>query len=150
MNYISFSHCFVSRGVVTMSSFGKQTNPWAIKVNQSESKEKSKISKFNVFEYNQKFMAWLGIHSYRLEEPTNEFFSSLGAYYIALTIGFVSIVCACTTLFASDFKMVIQAAFALVAAIQSGGMFISVGLNMKKIKTFHLSVQDIVDAGMLK
>lgn len=39
------------------------------------------MEKIQVLKYNQAYMAWLGIYSYRLTEPTNEFFKSIVAWF---------------------------------------------------------------------
>lgn len=50
------------------------------------------MEKFKVLEYNQISMEWLGIHSKRLNEPTNEFYKSFVAYYVlSIVISFTII-----------------------------------------------------------
>ncbi|XP_031637097.1 uncharacterized protein LOC116349691 [Contarinia nasturtii] len=104
--------------------------------------------KFKVLKHNQTLMAWLGIHSYRLTEPSNEFYKSFGTYYILISIVSVFLISSTyTALFSTDFQTVIQAWLLVVAGIQSGGMFISIGLEMKTIKRLQIKLQEIVDKG---
>lgn len=103
---------------------------------------------FKVLKHNQTLMSWLGIHSYHLTETTNEFFKSFGTYYILLSIVSIFIVSSgYTALFSSEFQIVIQATLLVVAGSQSGGMFLSIGLQMKKIKILQLKLQGIIDGG---
>lgn len=103
---------------------------------------------FKVLKHNQTLMTWLGIHSYRLTEPNNEFSKSIGTYYILFTIFSIFIVSSgYTAIFSSEFQTVIQATLLVVAGTQSGGMFLSIGLQMKKIKTLQLKLQEIVNEG---
>lgn len=103
---------------------------------------------FKVLKHNQTLMAWLGIHSYRLTETNNEFFKSFGTYYILFSIVSVFMISsAYTALFSFEFQTVIQAWLLVVAGLQSGGMFLSIGLQMKKIKMLQSKLQEIVNKG---
>lgn len=107
------------------------------------------MAQFNVLQYNQSFMAKIGIHSYRIAEPTNEFLQSPIAFFIP----FVLIVChvISSAVFISQnsqqFEAVLQAIFLMIAGIQSLGMYFSVGLKMKEVKILQLKLQQIVDEG---
>lgn len=119
------------------------SNSWTNMSNENKSKVTLKVLK-----NNQTLMAWLGINSHRLTEATNEFFKSIGTYYILLTVFFIFIISsAYTQAVSSQFTTVIQAWLLIVAGLQSGGMFISIGLQMKNIKILHLKLQEIVDEG---
>lgn len=109
---------------------------------------RQKLKMFKVLKHNQTLMAWLGIHSYRLTETSNDFFKSIATYYIIFTIVSIFIVSSgYTAIFSSDFQTVIQATLLVVAGFQSGGMFLSIGLEMKKIKMLQIKLQEITDAG---
>lgn len=128
-----------------LSSFSVLSNDMSNRVGENSNKNEFK---FKVLKHNQSLMAWLGIHSYRLTEPSNEFYKSFGTYYILISIVSVFLISsAYTALFSSDFQTVIQAWLLVVAGIQSGGMFISIGLEMKTIKRLQLKFQEIVDKG---
>lgn len=104
--------------------------------------------KFRVLKSNQDVMSWIGIHSHRLAEPTNEFFKSFASLYILFTVGFF--------IFGSIMYVVIhwphydeisEPCLIAVGCIQVGGMFLAIGLKMKKMKRLHLRLQGIVDEG---
>lgn len=104
--------------------------------------------KFEVLKKSQSLMSLLGIYSYRLTEPTNEFFKSPIALHILVTL--ISTQMISSGLFVSknleQFTMAIDGLLVCIAGTQSSGMFFSIGLKMKKIKLLHLKLQDIVDA----
>lgn len=107
------------------------------------------MTNFKVFEYNQRFMAKLGLYSYHLERPTNDLFKSLATYYIlffsiAFTITSSAIFAITHT---SQFSLALETCFIVIAGIQTAGVFLSVGLNMTKVKILHLKLQQIVDEG---
>lgn len=105
------------------------------------------MAQFEVLESNRKLKIWLGIYSNRLTEPTNEFFNSIATYYIlfhALTI----LIATCAAVIfkeESQFEIASDAAVVAIAGFQFGGMFLSTGLKMKKIKFLHLTLQRTVD-----
>lgn len=103
---------------------------------------------FRVLKYNQDSMSLIALHSHRLNEPTNEFVTSITSYYVSLMNFFT---------FASSFVDIyenwpnlplILVSLALGAAgIMATGMYISVGLKMKKIKELHNLLQTSIDEG---
>lgn len=107
------------------------------------------VPKFKVLEFNQRFMAWLGIHSYHLTEPTNEFFNSIFTYINLLIIIVLFLISSVLYVYQNEtnFKIMIQIFLVIVAGFQYGGMFISIGIKMKNIKILHLKLQEIVDGG---
>lgn len=105
------------------------------------------MAKFNVLERNQAFMARLGIYSYRLTEPTIEFFNSIGTYYIFISLS-VPILLFMLVLYHTEYTeldIILDAVFVIIALSQCLGAFISIGVNMKKVKVLHLKLQSIVD-----
>lgn len=108
------------------------------------------IVKFKVLQYNQDFMAKLGLHSHRLNESTNEFFKSPAAFLILFTLGVFSITS--TGVYAykniGHFEAALQGIFVAIAGIQCGGMYVSVGLKMDKIKDVQSKLQNMVDDGI--
>lgn len=113
-------------------------------------KEDTPMPRFKVLEYNQIFMAWMGIHSYRLTEPTNEFFNSPATYYVFFVTIVFSISSSAIFVFRnlSNFQSSLGACLLVIAGLQNGGLFLSTGLNMKRIKVLHLKLQELVDGGM--
>lgn len=92
-------------------------------------------------------MAQIGISSYRLTEPINEFFHSFSTHFVLfhlIVFGLIGgIVFAYNNI--SNFEIVLEACVTIIGGIQSGGMFLGIGLKMKKVKELHLKLQEIVD-----
>lgn len=108
------------------------------------------MSKFKVLKNNQAYMAWLGIYSHDLLEPTNEFFKSFSSYYILI---FMLIALWGSAVFIQEnwsvqVKPTLGAIKISFTAAQVFSSFSSVGINMNKIKALHLGLQQIVDDGM--
>lgn len=107
------------------------------------------MPKFNVLQNNQSLMAKLGIYSYRLKEPTNEFYKSLSTYYMLICIVTCSIGSSVAYVIQniSQFSSVLETCKILIISVQYAGMFLNFGLQMKKIKALHLHLQGIVNKG---
>lgn len=107
------------------------------------------MAKFKVLELNQRCMAYLGIHSHNLNDPTNEFARSFAAYYFVFSIVVYGIIGSSVFIYKHWPKMEIvsEPIFITVAAIQLVGMFVCFGLEMKLVKSLHLKLQDLVDKG---
>lgn len=107
-----------------------------------------RMAKFKIMSHNQKLMAWMGIHSYRLTEPTNEFFDSWATFYIlcSLTVCVVS-TSAYAYKISSQIGATIDLCYLIIASFQACGMYITIGFHMKKVKVLHLELQAIVDEG---
>lgn len=107
------------------------------------------MRKFKVLKNNQTYMSILGMYSDRLNEPTNELFSSFFCYYVFF---FMTLLIISSTLYIvkypSDIKHALGAFKMCFAAIQCLGMFFGIGLKMIKVKALHLELQRIVDEGM--
>ncbi|XP_055304812.1 odorant receptor 67a-like [Sitodiplosis mosellana] len=107
------------------------------------------MAKFKVLKHNQELMALLGIHSHRLTEPTNEFFK-LPVTYLVLFILCTFSITSCA-MFAyknfSQFGAALEAIYIMIAGVQCGGMYLSVGLKMKQVKLLQQKLQEIVDEG---
>lgn len=127
-------------------------DPSSDEINKKHQKNKdASMQKFKVLEYNQILMAWIGIHSHHLTKPTNEFFKSPVTYYVLfITIVFSIISCAVYVFKnVSDFRSSLGACLVVIAGFQKGGLFLSTGLNMKKLKVLHLKLQEIIDKGTI-
>lgn len=105
------------------------------------------MEKYTVMAYNQISMSWVGIHSLHLHEPQNEFFKSIGTYYILFSAISITILSSAVFVYknASDFELVSEPCLIVIAGVQLVGMFISYGLNMKQIKRLHIKLQKIID-----
>lgn len=104
------------------------------------------MANFEVHKYNQAFMARIGIHSYNLTDPTNEFFKSFATYYnLCMVFVFFTISSsAFVYLNWPNLEIILEPFLMVMAGLQYGGMFISIGLNMRKVKLLHLTLQSIV------
>lgn len=105
--------------------------------------------KIKILKYNQRLMTLFGVYSYQLTEPSNEFYQSFGAHYVAFcNIMFLMV---SPTIFSylniSHIDLVLQNVSLITGGIQAVGMFISVGINMKKVKMLHINLQRLVDEG---
>lgn len=111
-----------------------------------DEKKKAWTSEFQVFANSQAIMTRIGLSSHRLTEPTNEFFKSFVPYY---SLSFLSInVIFCGVIMfrhAPNLDLIVEPLMIIIAGVQSGGMFLSVGLKMKSVKTLMLATQKIVD-----
>lgn len=107
------------------------------------------MANFNVLEYNQWYMSKIGFYSYHLTRPTNDLFRSFASYYILFfsIIFTISSSAAFAIIHASQFSLALETSFILIAGIQTTGVFLSIGLKMKKVKILHLKLQEIVDQG---
>lgn len=110
------------------------------------------MAKFKVLELNQRYMAYLGIHSHNLNNPINEFARSFAAYYFVFSIVLYGIIGSSVFIWKHWPKMEIvsEPIFITVAGSQLVGMFVCFGLKMKMVKSLHLNLQDLVDKGRLK
>lgn len=104
---------------------------------------------YRVLDINKVLKARIGIYTYRLTDPSYDFFKSYPSYHALffLTMGFISssALFVCTHL--SQFGLALQTACIVIAGFQCLGMFLGVGLNMEKVKSFHRTLQEIVDEG---
>lgn len=105
--------------------------------------------KFHVLNFNQKFMAYIGINSHNLTESRNEFFRSIATYYMLFHLIVMCIIS--SSVFACQnshhIELVLLTALIIVAGFQTSGMLLSVGLNMTAVKALQLQLQDIVNNG---
>lgn len=108
------------------------------------------MAKFKVLKVNQTYMSWLGLYSYSLTEPTNEFFKSIGSYYnlISMVALFVTSCVFIYKNYSTDITAAMNAIKVCVSTVQWVGIFIGLGLNMIKIKSLHCELQQVVDEGI--
>lgn len=103
-----------------------------------------------VLKFSQKYMAFLGISSLQLHEPTNEFLYSPGAYIILFGLlqlvaaAFVYIINHITDLDTTTNSYIVISACAATAA-----SFASMGASMKTTKSFHIELQKMINKGKI-
>lgn len=108
------------------------------------------MAKFKVHKYTQAFLAPMGIHSFKPEEPTIELFERVFSYYLAIN-GLFSMISTLTFFYThlDDVKEALEAFKICAGTFQSSVCFFVLGFQMKKIKTFHLRLQETVNEGNL-
>lgn len=104
------------------------------------------IGEFKALAYNQALMTRLGLSSHRLTENSNEFHKSFVPYYNLSFLSINLILCGVIMFWNwPDLDSILEPLLIIIAGVQSGGMFVSVGLKMKQVKKFYLAVQKIID-----
>lgn len=106
------------------------------------------MAKFKVHKYIQAFLAPMGMHSYKPEEPTIELPKRVFAYYALISLIF-SIISSIMFFYThlDDVKEALQAFKICAGTFQSGICIFALGFQLKKIKTLHLRLQEIVNEG---
>lgn len=109
------------------------------------------MGKFKVLEYNQNYMARIGIHSHHLNESTNEFFKSFVSYYYLFVFSVIFITASAVNVYQSwpQMDIISEPCLIVIAGLQVTGMYLAVGLKMKKVKNLHIELQGIVDEGII-
>lgn len=108
-----------------------------------------KMPKFKVLKYNQTLMSWQGIHSMNLTKPTNEFHRSLSSYYVTFTlVAFVITSAVRIYGYWPEIELILKPCSVAFGGVQCVGMFICIGIQMKRIKALHLELQRIIDEGI--
>lgn len=108
------------------------------------------MSRFKVLEYNEAFMAKLGIYSPGSMTATKSSFKSLTvAIIISIVVMGVSSSALCIYENWSDLELVLNALTTLVGPIQYGGILINLALNAGRIPILQGKLQEIVDEGKL-
>lgn len=106
------------------------------------------MAKFKVLKYNQIMMSWQGIHSHHLTEASNDFHRSLSSYYVIVTL-FLFIIASAVRIHSywPEVELILKPCSVAFGGVQCVGMFICIGLQMKRIKALHLELQRIIDEG---
>lgn len=102
-----------------------------------------------VFKHNQLWLTWLGIGSQRLHEPTNDFFTTINAYVMIVSMVVSMLICGTYAMFLSldDLERLFQAFYIVSAGVQCVGSYLSIGNNMILVKSVMNEVQRISDSG---
>lgn len=100
---------------------------------------------FKVLAHNQALMIRLGLSSSNLTEPSNEFFKSFVPYFNLTFLSINLILCGCIMFrYFPDLDLILEPLLIIIAGVQSGGMFLSIGLNMKNVKALYLAIEKVV------
>lgn len=105
------------------------------------------MSKFKVLESVETNLTWLGIRFDRMAELTNEFFTSFPPYHLVI-VSIASITSAGMFIYSNWPNLVVifqSSTIVSLTLVQVNGMFLNLGLRMKKVKTLHFRLQDIVN-----
>lgn len=104
------------------------------------------MAQFIVLSSNEKLMNRLRIFTNRLNDPINEFFTSITTFYFAFNI-MVFIVTSGVFVYENRSNLIValRTAMVVIGCSQALGMFFSVGINMPKVKALHLKLQKIVN-----
>lgn len=115
-------------------------------VNWKSEKNKNKVAMntFKVLEHNYIFLSLIGMFSFN---PAHEFFKSIKIYYTLFVVIIMLIVSSIVFIFEnlSQVLFVLQGCSLIIAGIQQGGMFISTGLKMDRMRDLNRNLQTIVD-----
>lgn len=107
------------------------------------------MKKFNILQSNHLLMTPFGLYSDRLTEPTNEFFKSIGAYFV-LTATMLTVIASIIGITKSvDYRFILDAILIVIAMTASFFVFLTAGMKMKEIKELHLRLQSVIDTGMI-
>lgn len=108
-----------------------------------------KIEKYLVLEYNRISMGWLGMRTKNLNDPSNEFFSSLMSYYVLFIVVSFTIMSSVVYMYLnkSHFEIISESSLVAIAGVQVAGMFLTIGINNMEVKALFLKLQSIVDKG---
>lgn len=113
---------------------------------ENEGKKTAWVGEFKTLAYNQALMTRLGLSSHRLTEPTNEFFKSFMPYFNLSFLAINLILCGVLMFWNWPvLDLILEPLLIIIAGVQSGGMFLGVGLKMKHVKVLNLNIQKIVD-----
>lgn len=102
--------------------------------------------KVSVQKYNRAYMTPLGLHSYKLNDPSIELFYHPAVYYatVFLTYSFVSaFVYLCQNI--DNVKEALESFKILAGGAKVGICSFIVAFQMRKIKTLHIQLQEHVD-----
>lgn len=99
-----------------------------------------------VLAYHQSIMIRLGLSSRNLSDP-NEFYKSFMLYFTVLTLS-INIILSGILMFRywPNLDLLMEPITIIVAAFQGLGMYLSVGLNLDKVKKLFISLQECVDS----
>lgn len=94
-------------------------------------------------------MARMGLYSYRLTEPTNEFFGSFASYYFLFNNGIFTLIASACFVYKHwpQMDIVSQPLTITLGGLTCFTMILSVGCKLNTVKLLHLKLQGMVDEG---
>lgn len=101
---------------------------------------------------NENVMAWLGMDICSNDASSSKFFKSITTYYFAFIIYAFLIGSNAVMVYNSwpEITSMWQPLSIVFSGFQIGGMYLSIGVHLKKMNTLHFQLQQIVDAGKSK
>lgn len=111
------------------------------------------MAKFIALKRNRKLMKFAGLLSDRLNEPTNDFLKSINTYYfLTIITGYFISAGIVTRRFktAAQFEDMMDLFYGVVGIFQSIALYVTIGIEMRKIKTMVLTLQEVIDEGNAK
>lgn len=116
---------------------------------QSWTKKIESSGSFRVLKYNHKFMVWMGIHSYRVGEPTNDSCKTFQTYYIACFM-YLFVIANAIVIWNKwpDIIGLSHPLLTAIGAIQVNGMFLCIRFELQTIKVLQIKLQEIIDQGI--
>lgn len=108
------------------------------------------MAKFKVLKLNQTYLTRIGIHCQQPDEQTNVFFRTFTAYYYLFTIFSFTITSSAVFAYKNwpQMDIISEPCLIVIAGLQVIGMYLSVGINIRKVKALHNELQEIVDKGI--
>lgn len=105
------------------------------------------MGKFQVFKYNQFVMSLIGISSDR----SNDLYQFMKNVYFFCCLFGICVISVGVFLFnhRTDFRLVVPASLPLLAGLQASGCYLNIRLKTKEIQMLNLSLQRIVNEGLL-
>lgn len=109
------------------------------------------MNKLKVLTFNQAIMSKLALYSTESIDPVSEFFKSPITYYFLFNAFILDIISCGIFVYQNftHFELALETFFVVIAGLQSGGMFLSFGLKLDKVKSLQLELQKIVNNGNL-
>lgn len=113
---------------------------------QSNNKKRS-VPKLEVFETIRPLMVRLGLHSYNLTEPKNEFFRTFVAYHTMAVSVLLFIISSIIYIYqnVTDFSAVPEPLVLICAGIHLLGTFTCLGLSKRNVKLLQIELQELID-----
>lgn len=105
------------------------------------------MSKFKVLNITKVLKSRIGLYTYRLSDPNNEFSKAPGCCYVIFSLASFHVIS--SALFVSkslsEFTTMLATSLMIIAGLQGLGLLLSVAFNMDKVKELHRTLQEIVD-----
>lgn len=104
------------------------------------------MGKFQVLKYNQYYMSMIGLY-FRSSKPEIADFLANIYFFIFMLIFCVISSGAFVLINRSDFLLAVLASLSLIGGLQSCGCYLYIRLNVQRIKTLQIHLQEMVDQG---